>query len=46
MTRNEFDQLCSERLIDPALALESDAVVGAIRQGDRDALIEALDTEF
>ena len=46
MKRNEFDALCGERLIDPAVALKNKTVAGAIHQDDLEALIEALDTEF
>ena len=45
MTRNEFNAICSERLIDPALALESNMVCEAIPMGI-DAVIDALDKEF
>lgn len=46
MTRNEFAALCAERHIDPAIALENDAVCTALRAKNRAALIHALDTEF
>ena len=46
MTKPEFLALCLERSIDPALALESDAVIAALRAKDRDAVIAALDSEF
>ncbi len=41
-----FECLCSDRCIDPSIALESDAVLKAIDAGDTQALIEALDNEF
>jgi len=46
MTKNEFVALCLERLIDPALALENDAVFAALMSKDYDALKSALDNEF
>lgn len=46
MTISEFVALCSERLIDPALALESESIRDAIRANDRQALISILDNEF
>ena len=46
MTRNEFVAACAERTIDPALALENEAVRAALLARDRTAIIEALDTEF
>jgi len=45
MTRNQFAIICSGRSIDPGVALESDIVRNAIRQGP-DAVREALDSEF
>ncbi len=46
LTRNEFAAICGEYLITPEMALENEQVVGAIKQNDRDALKEALETEF
>jgi hypothetical protein len=46
MTAHEFMTLCLERLIDPALALENDAVFAALMAKDYDALKSALDNEF
>ena len=45
MTRDEFAAICGERLIDPALALESENVRAAIRIC-ADAVRDALDEEF
>lgn len=41
-----FDSLCSERCIDPSIALESDAVTQALDIGNIEDLIAALDNEF
>jgi hypothetical protein len=41
-----FQCLCGARDIDPLVALESEAVLKAIEEGDTEALIKALDTEF
>jgi hypothetical protein len=41
-----FDSLCSERCIDPSIALESNEVVQALDNGDIEALISVLDNEF
>jgi hypothetical protein len=41
MTTNEFNALCGEHLIDPAIALENEQVVQALREGD-DAKVETL----
>ncbi len=46
MTKTEFFAACAERCIDPSIALESDAVIAALRAKDRDAVIAALDSEF
>jgi len=46
MTRNEFAALCAEHLIDPAIALENEAIKQALLDKDGDAVIEALETEF
>lgn len=46
MTKAEFFALCAERLIDPSIALESEAIWEALRAKDRDAVIAALDSEF
>jgi len=45
MTRNEFVAICSERTIDPAVAIEVAAVRASIPLGG-DALRKALDEEF
>lgn len=46
MTANEFDAECTTRTIDPALALENDAVVAALRSRDDEEVRRLLDTEF
>ena len=46
MTMLDFEIMCGEHLIDPAVALENKTVVGAIHQNDMDALKDALETEF
>jgi hypothetical protein len=46
MTQNEFLTACMERTIDPAIALENDAVRAALKAHDRQAVLTALDNEF
>jgi hypothetical protein len=46
MTKNEFLALCAQACIDPALALENDNVVAAIRAGDARLVQFLLDNEF
>lgn len=46
MTTITFAALCSQRLINPAIALESDAVREALARRDDKRVIELLDTEF
>ena len=46
MTKTEFLALCADRCIDPSIALESEAVIAALRAKNRDAVIVALDSEF
>jgi hypothetical protein len=46
LTRNEFAAICGEFLIDPALALECDAVIRALKTGEPDAVRLALACEF
>ena len=46
MTRIEFICECGERLIDPALALENEAVCAALRSRDYAAVCAGLDNEF
>ena len=45
MTRFEFVYICEGRTIDPALALENEAVREAIKKGPA-AVADALDEEF
>ena len=46
LTRNEFNAICAEFTIDPALALECEAVIKALKTGNPDALRLALACEF
>jgi len=46
MTQNQFNTLCAAYLIDPAIALENDNVIAAIRAGDVAALTATLQNEF
>lgn len=47
MTRNQFAALCGEYLIDPALALENDKIVAALREHKTEQEIRhLLETEF
>jgi hypothetical protein len=46
MTKNDFMIICSEKTIDPSLALENDKVIEAIKSNDIELLSIILDTEF
>jgi hypothetical protein len=46
MTQNQFTALCTERTIEPSLALENDEVINAIKSGDIELLISVLDSQF
>jgi len=46
LSRNEFAAICSEFSIEPALALECDAVIRALKTGEPDAVRLALACEF
>jgi hypothetical protein len=46
MTKNEFMQLCAAACIDPAIALENDNVIDAIRAGDAQRVQYLLTNEF
>ena len=46
MTKNEFLALCAQACIDPAVALENDNVIDAIRAGDARLVQFLLDNEF
>lgn len=46
MTQNQFATLCDQYSIDPAIALENDNVIAAIRAGDAAALVNILQNEF
>ena len=46
MTKTEFLALCAQACIDPAIALENDDVIDAIRAGDVDRVQYLLTNEF
>lgn len=46
MTKNQFMELCAAAYIDPAIALENDNVVDAIRAGDVERVKYLLTNEF
>lgn len=46
MTQSQFAALCTERTIDPSLALENDDVIQAIKSGDIELLTSILDSQF
>jgi hypothetical protein len=46
MTKNQFASICVEKTIDPALALENEDVVKALRLDDVQLLITILDNQF
>lgn len=46
MTQNQFASICAQYSIDPAIALENDNVIAAIRAGDVAALAAVLASEF
>lgn len=46
MTKNQFLALCGKYAIDPALALENDDVVEALRSRDADEVERILAEEF
>jgi len=46
MTLNEFISKCSELTIDYNIALENDAIVGAIESENDALVIELLETQF
>jgi hypothetical protein len=47
MTKNEFALLCGEYLIDPAIALENEKIVAALKEKKPAAEIRRLlETEF
>jgi hypothetical protein len=46
MTQSQFATLCAAQCIDPAIALENDNVIAAIRAGDIAALTAVLQNEF
>lgn len=46
MTQNEFVAICTEKTIDPSLALENDEVREAIKLDDVYWLMAILDNQF
>ena len=46
MTANEFAAECGQRYINPAIALESDAVRQALESKDDGRVLDALDSAF
>lgn len=46
MTKNEFVAICTEKTIDPSLALENDEVREAIKLDDVYWLVAILDNQF
>lgn len=46
MTKNEFVAICTEKTIDPTLALENDEVIQAIKSNDVGLLVTVLDNQF
>jgi len=46
MTLNEFIYKCNELTIDHNIALENDAIVGAIESENDALVIELLETQF
>ena len=46
MTQNQFAALCEELTIDPAIALENENVVEALKEKDDEAVERILKEEF
>lgn len=46
MTANEFAALCSEHGIHPAIALENEDIVEALKNRDAEAVADILANEF
>lgn len=46
MTADQFNQECHARLIDPAVALENEAVRTALEHHNDDEVREILDNDF
>lgn len=46
MTANEFNAECVSRTIDPAIALENEEIVAALRARDDEKVIALLNEEF
>ena len=46
MSKNKFNALCQELTIDPAIALENENVVKALKDRDDQAVEKALKEEF
>lgn len=46
MTQTQFITECNARYIEPAIALENDELVQALKNRDDDAVISILDNQF
>lgn len=46
MIKSEFIEECTNRTIEPSLALENDDVIEAIQTNDMQMLINVLDNQF
>ena len=46
MTMLEFDIACGDRCLHPAMALEEDFIMEALKSGDDDLVLTLLDSEF
>jgi hypothetical protein len=46
LTKNEFVAICAEFTVDPAVALESEAVIRALKTGCADAVRLAIACEM
>lgn len=46
MTSSQFAEECGKRLIEPAIAIENESIVAALRERDDLRVIELLNSEF
>ena len=46
MTKLDFLAACGNRCIEPAIALENDAIIEALQNRDDAKVLELLDSEF